>query len=179
MDQHYIDAFANALQLSIESPIHKITPSIGDNIAIIFDQAPTDTEWKYFSRIVPGDWNAATKTYTISRKSISSSLITFLLLARLQPQPMKKLAELDPQYAPFITALGLRATADGAVIRSLQDAVRAIFQRIEQQHLTLREVAERADLTQVSLSKFKAGNDIRLSSLLKIAKAVGITIRFE
>lgn len=61
----------------------------------------------------------------------------------------------------------------------MKSSVRAIFQRIEQQHMTLREVAEKSGLSQVSISNFKAGRDIKLSSLLKILKVVGIKLRLD
>lgn len=178
MGQEYINAFANALQLSVESPISKIAATISDDIEIIFERTPSkNSGWKYFCRIIPGDWNAETTTYVFSRHAISSSLITFLLLTRLQLQPMKKIAEIDAQYVPFVTALQLIPTAKSNGIATVQDIVRSIFQRIEQQHMTLREVAEQSGLSQVSISNFKAGRDIKLSSLLKIAKVVGLKLR--
>ncbi len=177
---HDIDAFANALQLSIQSTIRSVNPTSRNELAIYLEQQlPNDRGWKYFCRIAPGRWDDAAGAYLIANDVMSPSLTSFLLLTRLQPQQMQKLAELDPQYIPFVTALKLAPTAKSHTINTIQDAVRAVFQRIEQQHMTLREVAEKSGLTQVSISNFKAGNDIKLSSLLKIAKVVGVKVRLD
>lgn len=175
-----IDAFANALQLSILSRIRKIEPTPHKELAIYLEQPLShDNGWKYFCRITPGRWDNDRGAYIIPENTIPPGLTTFLLLSRLQPQQMQKLAELDSQYKAIVTAVLLQLSPPSTTdaIDTLQAAVRAIFQRIEQQHMTLREVAEQSGLSQVSISNFKAGRDIKLSSLLKIAKVVGLKIR--
>lgn len=178
-----LDALGNALQLSIKSKIQHITQTAGQALVIQLERlAPRDRGWNDFCRLLPGRWDAKALTWTVAAPNAAdiSRLITFMLLTRLQYPQMQKLAELDSVYGPYFAVLGahalVRRLSTHLPIDTVPAAVTAIFQHIAQQRLTLRVVAEKSGLTQVSISKFKAGGDIKLSSLLKIIQAVGLKL---
>ena len=97
----------------------------------------------------------------------------------MEDQNVQKLAELDSSYIPFLNKLGLKENL-ASNIENLKDAAAFIFKLVENRQLTLRELSQRTGLTQVALSNFKSGkSDIRLSSFLKIASALGLTLKIQ
>lgn len=178
-----LNALGNALQLSIKSTVQRITHTADRALVIQLERlAPRDRGWHDVCALLPGLWDATALTWTVATPNVAeiSRLTTFMLLTRLQYPQMQKLAELDPVYGPYFGVVGAPAPArrlsTNLPIHTISDAARTIFQHIARQKLTLRAVAEQSGLTQVSISKFKAGGDIKLSSLLKIIQAVGLKL---
>lgn len=175
------DAFLNALQLSIQSKVGSIVREDTETkrLLIIFEERIAgDSQLAYFQRIVGGEFaEDADKTLIVDDAHVDHwpLLLNFLMLTRLNPENMRQLAADDPAYRPFILMDDVETSRETALLSSA-DAGRAIFQTIAAQGLTLREVSRRTGLTQTMLSKFKAGNDIRLSSLLKIARSLGLKV---
>lgn len=178
-----VDEFANALQLCIKSRIKEVTRDAPDTLAIVIDQAaPDDTALQLALQLLPGAWNPKKTTYRVALPLPNPTdiplLTQFFWLTRLQRDNMQHIAAANPRYRPIAEQLGLTRGAhdridDPAAARD------ALFAAIAAQHLTLRVVAERSGVTQVTLSKFKAGGDIMLSTFLKIATAVGWTISYQ
>lgn len=51
-----------------------------------------------------------------------------------------------------------------------------IFNIVRDKKMTLRQVSDKTGLTQAAISNFKAGSDIRLSNLIKIANALDLKV---
>lgn len=184
-----INELTNALQLCITSqimgwnkPNHK---SVKNVFVITFThKSANDAGLKKFDLLMRGQWgaplnNGRTQSYTIQNfDPVDISLLTSLLmLTRLQDDQIVALAEQDPRYRPYAATLGLLPLQErGSTIMSLVQARDFIFQAIEKKKVSLTELAKQTHLSQVSLSNFKAGGDMRLSNLLKIAKALGIKL---
>lgn len=195
MDHVLIDAFVNAVQLSIQSKIvgSRLDPQQGVVLAIYRFKDEIDENLKKLDLLLGGRWeklNEEAETeadtvgfidhdvYIIPGNGDDLSLLTsFLLLTRLKDDEVRVLAKHDRRYRPLAQRLGLiqqeEMTSD---LASLDDAARIIFSEIEKQSLTLREVSEKTGLTQAMLSHFKKGRDLRLSSLLKIVEALGLKL---
>lgn len=183
-----IKTFISALQISVSSPLthHLLTQfdTEGHILKIGFAQkVPGDKGLKKFERIMPGKWKSlgGGKNWEYGIEALEAfdivSITNLLLLTRLQDDQIVALVEQDPRYRPYAQALGLLPESKGgAPILSLGQARDLIFQTIAQKGLSLAAIAQHAGLSQVSLSNFKAGGDIRLSNLLKIAKAVGVKL---
>lgn len=176
----------NALQLCISDEIIIFRFHSPDNaITISFGKGEkNDVGLKKFSLLIPGKWlpsSSGQRNYFIENSNrIDLALLTnFLLLTRLQDDQIISLASQDTRFRPFAEALGLISKVTETPITALSDIRDVVFKTIDQKKLSLKKVAELTGLSQVSLSNFKAGNDIRISTLLKIAKALGIKISFN
>ncbi|MBI4237589.1 MAG: hypothetical protein HY696_04115 [Deltaproteobacteria bacterium] len=181
-----LDEFANALQLCIKSRVKKIVRNPSGGFVIRIDQRVTDDAGlRLATRLLPGHWNAGQTVYEVTWPSADPALLPlltqFLLLTRLQPRNILALANQTPRYRALVEQLGdeLPAASPGKIIADLAAARHAIFTQIEAQQFTLRAVAEAGGITQVTLSKFKAGGDIMLSTFLKIAAAVGYHVTLK
>lgn len=179
-----IDAFINALQLSINSQISDWKGEKNNNlISIIFGNVEkNDTGLKLFEELKLGSWNKNKTIYKIEQIDAVdiNTLINFLLLSRLQYENIVKIAELEAVYRQFAQKMGIEVLKSViAEVSSIEDAVTKIFSVVEKKNMTLREISEKTGLTQTSISNFKAGNDIKLSNLIKIAKAVGLSLKIE
>lgn len=177
----------NALQLCINSQImgwhkpgHK---SVNNAFVITFaPKASNDAGLKKFNLLVQGQWGAPQhhriQNYVIQNLNTTDAgqLTNFLMLTRLQDDQIVSLASQDARFRPFAAALGLASKEAAKPIVALADIRDVIFETIGQKNMSLKTVAELTGISQVSLSNFKAGNDIRISTLLKIAKALGIKL---
>lgn len=184
----HIRGFVNALQLCISSQIMSWQGPhyrSSDNLFVInfgpWD--PDDSNLEKFQKIVPGRWVTSEfkkriYSYFIQNlDQIDLSLLTnFLLLTRLQDDQIVSLASQDARFRPFEEALGLASKEAAKPIVALADIRDVVFKTIGQKNMSLKTVAELTGISQVSLSNFKAGNDIRISTLLKIAKALGVKL---
>lgn len=191
-----VDAFVNALQVCIAheinnsyrawlSNIAKPAPA-GDVFLMSFTSTKSgDKNLDKFKRLVSGLSTTLDKyshRYQIANfQQLDLSLLTnFLLLTRLQDDQIRAIADQDPRYRPYAKTLGLLpAEIDATPILSLMQARDFIFRTIEKKAVSLAMVAQHAGLSQVSVSNFKAGGDIRLSNLLNITKALGITLTMK
>lgn len=177
----------NALQLCIQSPLtHYIFSKLGkegNTLRIGFSQKiHKDSGLKKLEQLMPGKWEYLKADnqwdYVIEAPEILniSALTNFLLLTRLQDEQIIALASQDARFRSFAETLGLVSKEMGVPISTLSDMRDIIFKTIDQKKLSLKTVAELTGLSQVSLSNFKAGKDIRFSTLLKLTKALGIKV---
>lgn len=177
------EAFINALQLCLKHELnYRYAPQ--NNIQSCFigfsSTTPDNGNLDKIQRLIPGHWETLGKynhqCHIEHLQKINTGLLTsFLLLTRLQDDQIVALANQDHRYRPYAQALGLLAESKGgAPILSLGQARDLIFQTIAQKGLSLAAIAKHTGLSQVSLSNFKAGGDIKLSNLLKIAEATGL-----
>lgn len=169
-----MNALLNALQLCIASPV--LGYSLENNAIAFSTLVDGDTGLEKFKKLIPGRMEHS--TYHVEDIStVDIFLLTsFLMLTRLQDAQIISLAGQDNRYRPYANVLKLLPDGGETVITTIADAKDAIFKTIEQKKWPLKKVAELTGLTQVTLSNFKAGGDIRLSNLLKIAKAVGVRV---
>lgn len=169
-----LKSFENALQLCIETKIHNVTLGKDNYILVNFDKAPQDDEQLFlFFNVVEGKWENKNKSYRISEIDLQE-VINFLLITRLNKENMMKLAEMDPEAEKMVTKMGLKTKV--LYINDIKHASKIVFEQLSKRNMTMRELSQRTGLTQVSLSKFKAGNDIRLSNLIKIAGALNLKL---
>lgn len=171
------NAFLNALQLCIASPIDG-SSSAGTTSPLIKILAVVDGDvgLKKFEKLVPGHWERGGYCVEDISKMDISLLTSFLMLTRLQDTQIMSLAEQDGRYRQYANALKLTSHGGKTGITTISDARDAIFKAIDQKKISLKKISELTGLTSVSLSNFKAGGDIRLSNLLKIAKALGVKL---
>ncbi len=181
MTPDQIHEFINALQLSIKTEIDSIGFPDSDNIIeLTFSEAPKqDKNLDLFLKILSGQWNEQKTSYTIndSKKIDWGKLTYFLFITRLNIENIQKLTELDSSFKDIADKLGIKKIA--TQVSSAEDAARIIFAKVKDKKMTMRELSERSGLTQAGLSKFKSGGDIRLSSLLKITRVLGLRIKLK
>lgn len=183
---HEYAEFVNALQLCIQS---RIVGLVGDtpqthshafqlHLAGLF---PNDTGLRLFARLLPGTWLADDRyRFECDAETIMPSLTNFLMLTRLQPKNIQALATLDRTYEGFATQMGLLpASTQASLIDTLAAARDLIFTQAKTKGMTLRTIAERTGLTQATISKFKAGGDVMLTTFLKLVQAVGVTVHVK
>lgn len=165
--------FLNALQLSIKTKLAGIRKE-GEGVVITLEKfSPDDVKLLNFLKLFEKSWNDDRTEVRIGRvRELSWPKITlFLLLTRMDEENILKLAELDPSTAEISRRLGMEPVKQG--IESLADITRVLFKKMEEKKMTMRVLAEKTNLTQVSISRFKSGKDFKVSNLLNIAKALG------
>lgn len=165
--------FLNALQLSIKTKLVGIRKD-GKGIVIAIEKVSADDAKLFnFLKLFEKGWNDSRTEITIQKiHDLSWSKITlFLLLTRMDEENISKLAELDPTAAEISRRLGMEPVKQG--IESLSDITRVLLKKLEEKKMTMRVLAEKTNLTQVSISRFKSGKDFKVSNLLNIAKALG------
>lgn len=180
LDSEGLRFLINALQLCIKTPIAGFFASGTDILHLKFSTAPHDDKgFEYFQKLVTGKWNEKELSFEVKnlKELLSSPLLNFLMLSRLQKENMRTLARIDAQYRPLAKKIidDYQDKPDER-IQDIKQASQVVFSHVAQQKMTLRELAAKSDLTQAALSNFKAGNDIRLSSLVKILKALGLNL---
>ncbi|OGQ22027.1 MAG: hypothetical protein A3I05_01265 [Deltaproteobacteria bacterium RIFCSPLOWO2_02_FULL_44_10] len=182
-DKERLNLFMNTVQLCIQTPIDDWKMQDPNTLLLFFRTAPKrDKGLDFVTKLVDGTWNEKRNILTFNNfKNISwAQLMNFLMLSRLNEENMKALAKMDAQYRPFVRKLfGGEERNTDEPLETPEQVSRFIFSCVEKQNMTLRKLADKSDLSQVSLSKFKTGNDIRLSSLLRILKALGLKITIE
>jgi len=177
-----LDTFVNALQLCLNSRIKTIAMEDDQPVLWFFNTAIDEYPLHAFEKLVDGEWlvnrTKSKDCYLLHDKTqlTDSTLINFLYLTRLNQSNMLALAEINPIYKSLIEKAGLKTTK---TLNHIEDISAMVFEKVTEQKKTLREIAESTGLTQVSISNFKAGKDIRLSSLLKITKALQLKIKIE
>lgn len=179
-----VDIWMNALQLCFKTPISSYTLAPEDILLINFESVPQkDSGFEYFRKLFgkDADWDEEKLVLRVRNFSkMSGPAYNFLMLSRLRDENMKALAKLDPQYRPFVqTILGEYSEPMDEKVETLQQASQIAFSHVEKQKMTLRELAHRSGLTQVAMSNFKGGKDIRLSNFLKILKALQLRLTID
>lgn len=170
--------FANALQLSIKAKIGAVEIAGENNVRIRFALPPkSGDEFFNFIWLVNGRWENNQSDFVIegADKIKWSRLNLFLLLTRMKEENIQKLVEIDPSAAEIAGRLKLPSTI--ANIDSVRKCSQVLFKGMEKKKMTIRELSEASGLTQVAISNFRAGGDIRLSSLIKIINALGMRLR--
>jgi len=175
-----IDEFINALQLSIISTIGSWTDEDDDeSFSILFSKiGKNDFGLELFEKLNLGQWNAERTSYKMKFSDNIASVTSFLMLSRLSQGNISKLAEINVKYQELASQMGLVALGElMSTIGSVEDVKKIIFDKIKQRGMTLRQLSEKTGLSQTALSNFKSGNDIRLSNLIIITKALGLKIK--
>lgn len=179
-----LDYFLNALQLSLNTKIHDVYLEKSNELHFEFNNDPSsDRSFQYFKKLMDAMWNTKKETVIIKNwdQKFSHSLINFLMLSRLKKENMQALAQLDPQYKVFVEKiLGKSKTTNqsqATLVKNIKEASQMAFSQVEKYNMTLRELSQRSGLTQTALGKFKSGKDVRLSSLLKILKALNLKLQ--
>ncbi|MFH1653036.1 MAG: helix-turn-helix transcriptional regulator [Pseudomonadota bacterium] len=171
----------NALQLSISSKIvDGVLGKDSETVVIKFEKRPAnDKGWMIFEKIIGGGLDKNGFSCSIDLHNYEdaqmSTITSFLMLSRLKKDNMKKLAELDAKFEGIAKKIGIDVS-DYSPASTVQDISKRIFNVLGEKKMTIRELSLKTGLTPVALSRFKAGNDIRLSSLLKIIKALGMRL---
>lgn len=173
----------NAIQLGIKSTVKSLRlETIQNNVVVslMFKivERP-DVELELLTTLLPGQWLKSKYVFHWPRDVSISELTQFLMLTRLDQKNMLKLAEIDPRFVKYTNKLNLKNTLPPATphpIHSIEQAAQTISKTLKEQNGTLRSLAEQCDLTQVALSRFKSGGDIRLSNFLKLAEALNLEV---
>lgn len=182
IDTNRINLFANALQLSVLSRILSVATAENGGLVIKMETYPGDTHWPIFQKIISGHWQKKDREWLLESASdaLADDVINFMQLSRLVPENMKALAEIDARFRPFVERAGLSIrSADLPDIQDADQVIKIIFTMIKKRGLTLREVSHASGLTPMALHKIKNGADVRLSNLLRLCKAVGLTMNLS
>lgn len=179
LDPTEISLFVNALQLSVKTKINSIKLDKNNGIILNFSEQPKeDTNLNRFLRFFKGTWDVNGESFAIENMGQYdiSKLTLFLHITRLSEDNVRNLVERDPSISEMAKKMGFKVRSH-EIILSPKQAAQVIFERVEKNGLTIRQLAEQAGLTQVAISNFKAGKDIRLTNLLKIAGVLGLKIK--
>ena len=170
----------NAMQLSLATPIAGFLAADTGILRIKFKSTPRqDKGFGYLQRLLKGEWAGGDLSFAIKIPGdlFLRQLTNFLMLSRLQEKNMRTLARLDPQYQPFVQKIfGGSIRASEAVVYDPKQAADIIFEQVKKQKMTIRELSQKSGLTQVTLSNFKVGRDIRFSTLLRILKTLKLSL---
>ncbi len=172
-----LDAFINALQLSIKTKINSVTEE-GDSVTIVFAKSPSnDPKLDMFLKVFDGRWLDDGSSFVIqgAEKVDWQALKIFLQITRMSKDNILKWAEANETAMEIAAMMGVKQAQVG--LRSPLQAAQVIFNKAKEKGMTLRELAEKTGLTQVTISNFKTGGDIKFSNLIKIASALGLKIR--
>lgn len=176
--EHELKEFANALQLSIMTEIKGVRV-IDGNVMIEFARYADDDNIRKFAAIVGSSWKKGDAKFVVgdTGKINWPQLTLFLLLTRLNENNMGKFAELDPSARVFTDKLGLQTSIEN--FKSVKDCSQFIFNVMKEKNMTIRDLATATGLTQVTISNFKAGKDIKLSNFIKIIQVFGLELKLK
>ncbi len=179
MNSQEIDELINALQLSIDTKIQQYKAESGTLLISFANKIGKDNRLKDFI-LISGAQVKKDRSITLSLKEISPHLTGFLMLSRLAPKYVQKITELDTRFEKLAEKITqAEKELNPATILSIEQASQIIEQTIKRKKMTLRELSQKTGLTQVSLSHFKSGKDIRLSNFLKIAEALDLKVTIQ
>lgn len=175
-----VPAFLNALQLSLSSPIlaevqkHPRSPILifhfaqnintDKNIQKFLDLLKPNLKWLDKNTL---EWNDA------SEENLQT-LTEILILTRLNDQNLIKLAGMNAKFEPWIKKLNLADPENKNL-----NLHNFIFSQMQKKQISQSQIAKNADLSLVSLYKFKKGGDIRLSNFIKILDALNLEIQIK
>lgn len=174
-DQWY--TFISALQLSIKTKI-KFIDEDNNDLKIHFDKPPPadDKNFNRFTELLKGDWIDDDKCYVIhsANKIDWQKMTLFLLLTRLDEKNIIKLVQIDKSFRDIaIEKLGISS----ANVENIKHCSEIIFKKMKEKGITYRQLAESTGLTQVTISNFKSGKDIKLSNLIKIIQVLELDLK--
>lgn len=176
--EHELGEFANALQLCIKTEIKDVAIS-GDALVIELDEPGDDENLRRFTSLVDAQWEEGRTRCLVRAIDVIDwpRLTLFLLLTRLEDKNIPKFAQLDPSAREFAEKLGFGPAVEH--LDSVRECSRSVFAKMKKRGMTIRELAEATGLTQVSISNFKAGKDIKLSNFVKIVRALDVNLKLE
>lgn len=178
--EQMLKEFGNSLQLSIKTKIVGARYDKGD-VVIKFDSRPKpdDANLHKFLKTFEGKWVSKQKEARIpNANDVNWPKVTlFLLLTRMNAENIRKLSEDNPDFADIAAKTGVRSCDKN--INSLKSCSQRIFEKVKEKRMTIRGLSETTGLSQVSIQNFKVGNDIKLSNLLKIIKALGLGLKIK
>lgn len=176
-----LDEFFNALQLSIQTPIDSICDDADGVFEIYFEKhSKSDQKLKDFMKLVGAALgkNKDSIRFNLESDNELLALTDYLYLTRLDRENMKGIATFNKKYCGYLQKI-LGKEASDFEIRNLGQVAEEIFSKVREKNMTLRELSEKTGLTQLSLSRFKAGNDIRLSNFFKITGSLGLKVSIK
>lgn len=178
-NRNVIDEFINALQLCLNIEISDIHSRDDDIVVRLSGGQTQDSRLDDLKKLFPHTKDAyGILSFLIPiHEAVDRNLIQFLQLTRLDRENIQKIIEIDSRYEGFANKLGLFRRLSN--LETLHDASRAIFRQVEKKSMTIRQIADSTGLTQVAISNFKSGKDVKLSNFLKITRAVGLKAKLE
>lgn len=184
--QDEINAFFNALQLSINETFLR---SHREDTIFFGKIKPKDPRIKLIEKLLPGQWDSKPilmadilgDAYHIHDfNNLDLTLLTdFLILTRLNKENIIALIKKDSRFQPFAEKLSLELKNKTSELIAPQDFGVFLTKSLQEKSMTLRELSEKTGLTQLTLSKIKSGTDTKISSILKITKALGKKVFLE
>lgn len=179
-----IDAFINALQLSIESQIVSYQHNTANNeLRVHLDKKVIDDKKLEIFRKIGVIVGLNYKTIHICLDPEQMEALTnFLLLTRLDYVSLKFLAEAKDESIPSFIRENIEKIyspkgQETISMQNLTDASQFIFGVLREKKMTMRELSALTGFTQASLHHFKNSQDIKLSNFIKIARALGLRIK--
>lgn len=177
-----INHFFNAMQLSLTSTLGVIP---GEGCILFEELEDKDPHLKLMEKLLPGHWASVGQGTAIQHvyyikdfdKLDLPHITDFLILTRLNKKNILALAKNNTPFLPFFKQLGMAQNSH--TIDSLQAFANLLLADMDQKNLTIRQLADMTGLTQLSISKFKSGKDIKLSNLMKVAQVLGRRIVIE
>lgn len=182
--QEQIHAFINALQLSITSLIKYRYDPEKNEFRIKLLNSENDQKIARLCKFFPENINLVVPNKSLLVSGFDDQKIeqvtSFLLLTRLEPNLIEFFINKQNSAFPFLKNLeGINETKKNVEVKDIVDAANYIFAKLAEKNMTLRELSELTGMTPASLHNFKNHQDIKLSTLIKMAKALGIMIKLE
>lgn len=173
-----IDEFLNALQLSTNSVIKGGHVHNQIFITEFASDSRHDPACKLFLKIVDGHWSqdGACLKFQLKDENYLKMLWAMLMLTRLENSNLKSLVQSDKNFLWLESFLSSSKSTESHVLKDIKHSAQAIFNAVKNKNLTTRELSELTGISQVSLFRFKQGNDIRLSNFLQIANSLGLEL---
>jgi DNA-binding Xre family transcriptional regulator len=174
-----LSEFINALQLSIETKVINVKRR-NDDIVIFFERpSDEDVNLYRFLQFFDSRWNDDRTEFVIYKNDKLNwpKLTLFLLLTRMNEENILKMVELDPSVLEIAEKIGVKLS--DCSIESVAKASQILFKKMEEKGITIREIAEKTGLTQVTISNFKSGKDIKFSNLLNISRVLGMSVKIK
>lgn len=175
-EKEQICSLLNALQLCISTPIKNIQCNKNEMTVFLKDLRTMDMGLLRFKKLV----HITKETHQLIQFKILESheletLVSFLMLSRLQVDNMARLIQMDSRFVHYGHKLGLIDQQMNS-IESIQKAADLFFKAIKEKKMTIRELAEKTGLTAMTINNLKSGKNIQLSSFLKLARALDLKI---
>lgn len=179
-----IDAFVNALQLSILSEFTYEYNIIKNQFRIKLLDFENDKKIERLCKFLPENMVLVKPKKMMFISDLNDQkmeqVTNFLLLTRLEPNLIEFFAKKKDTAFTFLKNFKAVSESEKTVeVKELADAANYIFAKLAEKNMTLRELSELTGMTQANLHRFKNHQDIKLSTLIKMAKALDVVIKLE
>lgn len=178
-------AFINALQLSINSKLTYRYDINKNEFTVRLRGLASDKKIHQLPDFLPDKCrfispnSEVIKVSNLNDQEIEE-LTSFLLLTRLEPNLIEFFANKEGTPFTFLQNYKKVTKQEKIVeVNTIADAANYIFAKLSEKNMTLRELSDLTGMTPASLHNFKNHQDIKLSTLIKMAKALGVVIRLE